>query len=120
MTELDHDPAALDNLAALGGASLVLRVLQTLAELLERLPKELREASAAPSPELLQRRAHSILSASGYAGETNLRAAAHAIEHAVRSGDLAASSALLDQFDRAAEAAMPRIIAAISAWKYRA
>jgi len=120
MTEIAHDAAALDNLAALGGASLVLRVLQTLAELLERLPNELREASAAPSPELLQRSAHSILSVSGYAGETDVRAAARAIEHAVRTGDVAAVPALLDRFDRAAAAATPRILAALTAWKSRA
>lgn len=114
MAAADHDPAALDALATLGGAAFVRQVLQAMRTVLEALPRELADGYAAHDAPRVQRAAHSVLSVSAYVGETALRDAAVAIERAVRSDAWASLPALLSAFDAARVQALPRLTAALA------
>jgi HPt (histidine-containing phosphotransfer) domain-containing protein len=120
MTPTDHDPQALEGLAALGGAAMVLRVLHSLGETLDAQPSALRDALAARDRDRFIRTAHGFLSVSGYAGESALREAALVLERLGRAEAWDEVPPALATFEAAIARTRPRVAAAIAAWEHAA
>lgn len=114
MTDPHHDPRALGELAALGGAALVRQVLEALSEQLATRPAQAAAAAGQRDAEAVITAVHGSLSVAAYAGETAVREAGMAVERAARAGDWAAMDGLVARYASAATAALPRVTSALA------